>query len=89
MNQFRFEEHVGSWEYTLQTIVSREVKPGETAIVTVGYIQVRAKDNIIPDQAELGLTIRAYKPEVRNNPWLPSPALPKPRRRRRAHQVPL
>ncbi len=65
MNQFRFEEHVGSWEYTLQTIVSREVKPGETAIVTVGYIQVRAKNNIIPDQAELGLTIRAYKPEVR------------------------
>ena len=48
-----------------RTIVSREVKPGKTAIVTVGYIQVRAKNNIFPDQAELGLTIRAYKPEVR------------------------
>jgi amidohydrolase len=49
----------------LQTIVSREVKPGETAVVTVGYIQAGTKNNIIPDQAELGLTVRAYKPEVR------------------------
>jgi len=49
----------------LQTIVSREVKPGEAAVVTVGYIQAGTKDNIIPDQAELGLTVRTYKPEVR------------------------
>jgi amidohydrolase len=49
----------------LQTIVSREVKPGETAVVTVGYIQAGTKNNIIPDEAELGLTVRAYKPEVR------------------------
>ena len=50
---------------SLQTIVSREVKPGEAAVVTVGYIQAGTKNNIIPDQAELGLTIRTYKPEVR------------------------
>jgi amidohydrolase len=49
----------------LQTIVSREVKPGEAAVVTVGYIQAGTKNNIIPDQVELGLTIRTYKPEVR------------------------
>ena len=49
----------------LQTIVSREVKPGEPAVVTVGYIQAGTKNNIIPDQAELGLTIRTYKAEVR------------------------
>lgn len=49
----------------LQTIVSREVKPGEVAVVTVGYIQAGTKNNIIPDQAELGLTVRTYKPEVR------------------------
>jgi amidohydrolase len=49
----------------LQTIVSREVKPGEMAIVTVGYIRAGTKNNIIPDQAELGLTVRTYKPEVR------------------------
>jgi hippurate hydrolase len=49
----------------LQTIVAREVKPGEVAVVTVGYIQAGTKNNIIPDQAELGLTVRSYKPEVR------------------------
>ncbi len=50
---------------SLQTIVSREVKPGEAAVVTVGYIQAGAKNNIIPDQAEMGLTVRSYKPGVR------------------------
>ncbi len=49
----------------LQTIVSREVKPGEVAVVTIGYMQAGTKNNIIPDQAELGLTVRSYKPEVR------------------------
>src|SRR6266568_7531924 len=49
----------------LQTIVSREVKPGEMAVVTVGYIQAGTKNNIIPDQADLGLTVRSYKPEIR------------------------
>jgi hippurate hydrolase len=49
----------------LQTIVAREVKPGEVAVVTIGYIQAGTKNNIIPDQAELGLTVRSYKPEVR------------------------
>ena len=49
----------------LQTIVSREVKPGDMAVVTVGYIRAGAKNNIIPDQAELGLTVRTYKAEVR------------------------
>jgi amidohydrolase len=50
---------------TLQTIVSREVKPGEVAVITVGYIEAGTKNNIIPDQAELGITVRSYKPEVR------------------------
>ena len=49
----------------LQMIVAREVKPGEVAVVTIGYIQAGTKNNIIPDQAELGLTVRSYKPEVR------------------------
>src|SRR5262249_18500305 len=49
----------------LQTIASREVKPGETAVVTVGYIHAGVKNNIIPDHAELGITVRTYKPEVR------------------------
>jgi hippurate hydrolase len=49
----------------LQTIVSREVKPGEMAVITVGYIHAGTKNNIIPDQAELGLTVRTYKADVR------------------------
>src|SRR5271157_3306143 len=49
----------------LQTIASREVKPGEMAVVTVGYIHAGTKNNIIPDQAELGLTVRTNKTEVR------------------------
>jgi len=49
----------------LQTIVSREVKPGEMAVVTVGYIQAGNKNNIIPDHAEIGLTVRTFKPDVR------------------------
>ena len=50
---------------SLQTIVSREVKPGELAVVTVGYIHAGTKNNIIPDQAELGLTVRTRKADVR------------------------
>lgn len=49
----------------LQTIPSREVKPGELAVVTVGYITAGTKNNIIPDQAEMGLTVRTYKQDVR------------------------
>jgi amidohydrolase len=49
----------------LQTIASREVKPGQMAVVTVGYIHAGTKNNIIPDQAELGLTVRTNKAEVR------------------------
>jgi hippurate hydrolase len=49
----------------LQTIVAREVKPGEFAVVTVGYLNAGTKNNIIPDQAELGLTVRTHSGEVR------------------------
>ena len=49
----------------LQTITSRELKPGEMAVITVGYIQAGTKNNIIPDRAELGLTVRTFKPEIR------------------------
>jgi hippurate hydrolase len=49
----------------LQTVVSREVEPGEMAVLTVGYIHAGTKNNIIPDQAELGLTVRTYKANVR------------------------
>ena len=50
---------------SLQTIASREIKPGEMAVVTVGYIHAGTKNNIIPAQAEMGLTIRTFKADVR------------------------
>lgn len=49
----------------LQTIVSREIAPQETAVVTVGRLNAGTKNNIIPDSAELGLTIRSYNEDVR------------------------
>jgi hippurate hydrolase len=49
----------------LQTIVSREIKPGEMGVVTVGYVHAGTKNNIIPDHAEMGLTVRTYKQDVR------------------------
>jgi hippurate hydrolase len=49
----------------LQTIASREVKPGEFVVVTVGAIHAGTRPNIISDQAELLLTVRTRKPEIR------------------------
>jgi amidohydrolase len=49
----------------LQTIVSREDSPLDPVVVTVGSIHGGTKHNIIPDEVDLQLTVRAYKEEVR------------------------
>jgi hippurate hydrolase len=49
----------------LQSIIAREIHPGDAAVITVGYIQAGTKNNIIPNEAQMGLTVRSYKPEVR------------------------
>jgi hippurate hydrolase len=49
----------------LQTIVSRQVSPLDPAVITVGSIHGGTKHNIIPDEVELQLTVRSYRPEVR------------------------
>ncbi len=49
----------------LQTIVSREVRPGAPAVVTVGSIHGGTRRNIIPDRVVLQLTVRSYAEEVR------------------------
>lgn len=49
----------------LQTVVSREVTPGEFAVVTVGAINAGATSNIIPDRATMLLNIRTYDTGVR------------------------
>lgn len=50
---------------TLQTLVSREVDPLESGVVTVGSFQAGTKHNIIPPEARLQITVRSYTPEVR------------------------
>jgi hippurate hydrolase len=51
----------------LQTIVSRENSPLDPAVVTVGSIHGGTRYNIIPDEVNLQLTVRAYKEEVRKH----------------------
>jgi len=49
-----------------QTIVSRQIDPQEPAVLTVGMIHGGTKNNIIPDEVSMGLTLRAYSPQVRD-----------------------
>ena len=49
----------------LQTIVSRELSPLDSGVVTVGAIHGGTKRNIIPDQVDLQLTVRSYSDESR------------------------
>jgi amidohydrolase len=48
-----------------QTIVSREINPLESAVITVGSIHGGTVYNIIPDQVKLQLTLRSYSDDVR------------------------
>ena len=50
----------------LQTIVSREINPVDPAVISVGSFHGGTKSNIIPDEVQLQLTLRAFRPEVRS-----------------------
>jgi amidohydrolase len=50
----------------LQPIVSREVAGTDTAVVTVGALRAGTKENIIPDEAELLISVRTFDPSVRD-----------------------
>lgn len=50
----------------IQTIVSREVDPRDSAVVTIGSFHSGLKENIIPATAEFTLNVRSFKPEVRD-----------------------
>ncbi len=43
-----------------QTIVSRQIDPQQPAVLTVGTIHGGTKNNIIPDEVTMGLTLRTY-----------------------------
>jgi amidohydrolase len=49
----------------LQTVVSREVTPGDTAVLTVGSVVAGSRSNLIPDHAVLELNVRSYSRDTR------------------------
>src|SRR3954465_2060248 len=55
-------EMINAW----QTIVSRENNPLDPIVITVGSIHGGLKHNIIPDEVKMQVTVRTYKPEVRD-----------------------
>lgn len=50
----------------LQSIVSRNVPPLQTAIISVGAFLAGDAPNVIPGTAELRLTVRAMRPDIRD-----------------------
>jgi len=50
----------------LHTVVSREIKPGEFAVLTIGSVQAGTKSNVISDHAVLRLNLRSYDTAVRD-----------------------
>lgn len=51
----------------LQTLVSRELNPTDSAVVTVGSFQGGSKHNIIPDEVRLQITVRSYEDKTRQH----------------------
>jgi len=49
----------------LQTVVSREIAPSQTAVLTIGSSQAGTTSNVIPDRAVLQLNLRSYSPQTR------------------------
>lgn len=50
----------------LQTIISREISPLESAVITVGSIHGGTKHNIIGGEVKLQLTVRSYSDQSRD-----------------------
>ncbi|WP_320197666.1 M20 aminoacylase family protein [Agrobacterium sp. rho-13.3] len=50
----------------LQTVVSRNIDPTQTAVVTVGTIHAGEAVNVIPESAKLALSVRCFEPRIRD-----------------------
>ena len=57
---------LGSLIMALQTVVSRNIDPTQTAIVTIGAVQAGNAANVIPEQASMALSVRSFSPQVRD-----------------------
>ena len=51
----------------LQTIVSRNVSPNDSAVITIGEVRGGIRYNVIPDKVEMIGTCRNFSPEMRNS----------------------
>lgn len=52
---------------SFQTIVSREISPFDPSVITVGAIHGGTKNNVIPDEVTLLLTVRSFTTPVRQH----------------------
>lgn len=50
----------------LQTIIGRNIEPNDAAVISVGRIAAGNTYNVIPETAEMELSVRALRPEVRD-----------------------
>ncbi len=50
----------------LQTVVSRNIDPTQTAVVTVGTIHAGEAVNVIPGFAKLAISVRSFEPAIRD-----------------------
>jgi hippurate hydrolase len=55
----------GSLVMALQSVVSRNIDPTQTAIVTVGTFNAGIASNVIPESATMSLSVRSFSAEVR------------------------
>jgi amidohydrolase len=49
----------------LQTIPSRNVDPVESSVISIGFMRGGSAYNVIPDELQIGGTVRSFRPEVR------------------------
>ena len=56
---------MGSLIMALQTVVSRNIDPLQTSVVTIGTAHAGSVSNVIADSASMSLSIRSFSPEVR------------------------
>jgi amidohydrolase len=50
----------------LQTIVSRNIDPVDSSVISIGFMKGGSAYNVIPDELHIGGTVRSFRPEVRD-----------------------
>ena len=50
----------------LQTIPSRNIDPVDSAVISIGFMRGGSAYNVIPDELQIGGTVRSFRPEVQD-----------------------